>query len=165
MQSFRQYKTLRQTVRAQVDTGNIVNTSLETTSVFEKSEGSNTSMLTTESLKSAHADQEPIIVGWEGPDDQLNPRNWTLTKRWAIFAVLWINVFAVDWASSCDSPVSSSIEKEFHVGDEAEALSPSLYTFGLAFGSVFAGPISETVGRNPIYVCALMLPSYEDNDR
>lgn len=38
------------------------------------------------------------------------------------------------------------------MSEEAEALSPSLYTFGLALGSLFAGPIAETVGRNPVYV-------------
>jgi MFS transporter, DHA1 family, multidrug resistance protein len=154
MQSFRQYRTLRQAVNAQVNTGKIVNTSLEKTSVLESVTPAS-SIVSTESLKSSGSgEQEPIIVGWEGPNDRLNPRNWSTTRRWAIFAILWINVFAVDWASSCDSPVDKSIEKQFGVGDEVEALSPSLYTFGLALGSLFAGPISETVGRNPIYVRA-----------
>lgn len=162
MQSFRQFNTLRRAVRAQVDTGKIVNTSLKKTSVLEDDTPAS-SVVSTESLKSITFDEvDPIIVGWEGPNDQLKPRNWSATKRWAIFAVLWINVFAVDWASSCDSPVHKSIEKEFGASDEAEALSPSLYTFGLALGSVFAGPISETVGRNPIYV-RLSLVSHDES--
>ena len=91
------------------------------------------------------------------PEDPLNPRNWSMSRRIVIFAILWINVFAVDWASSADSQVDKSIEKAFHVSDEAEALSPSLYTFGLAIGAIAAGPISETVGRLPVYVYSRIL--------
>lgn len=60
--------------------------------------------------------------------------------------------FAVDWASAADGQAGAAIAKEFHVSGEAESLSSSLYTFGLAAGSLFAGPIAETVGRNPVYV-------------
>ena len=93
-----------------------------------------------------------ILVEWDGPRDPLNPRNWSLAYRNTIFCILWINVFTVDWGSSADSQAGSTISKVFGVSEEAEALSPSLYTFGLAAGSVFAGPIAETVGRNPVYV-------------
>ncbi|KAI9825539.1 MAG: hypothetical protein M1819_000531 [Sarea resinae] len=100
---------------------------------------------------------QPIPVEWDGPNDPLNPRNWTLARRSWVFIILWINVFAVDWASSADSQAGKTIAKEFHVSEEAEALSPSLYTFGIAFGALFAGPIAETVGRNPIYVLSRCL--------
>ncbi|KAK4541988.1 hypothetical protein LTR36_007188 [Oleoguttula mirabilis] len=75
----------------------------------------------------------------------------------AVFWILWINVFAVDWASSADSQTGGEVASTFHVSAEAEALSVSLYTFGLAAGSLFAGPIAETVGRNPIYVVSRCL--------
>lgn len=58
----------------------------------------------------------------------------------------------MDWASPADGQTGARIARVFHISEEAEALSPSLYTFGLAFGSLFAGPIAETVGRNPVYV-------------
>lgn len=106
----------------------------------------------TDSPESQDEQDGVILVEWEGPRDPLNPRNWSLAYRNWIFVILWINVFAVDWASSADSQTGSTISKVFGVSEEAEALSPSLYTFGLAAGSVFAGPIAETVGRNPVYV-------------
>lgn len=98
------------------------------------------------------ADGSHIIVEWEGPTDPLNPRNWSMSWRIWIFAVVWINVFAVDWAAGADSQASDTISKVFHVSKEAETLSPAMYTFGVAIGALFAGPISETVGRNPIYI-------------
>ncbi|KAL1301898.1 hypothetical protein AAFC00_006077 [Neodothiora populina] len=95
---------------------------------------------------------ESKLVDWNGPDDKCNPRNWSRTRRWGVLFLLWINVFALDWAGSADSQASSKISAQFHVSEEAETLSPALYNFGIGFGALFAGPISETVGSNPIYI-------------
>lgn len=150
MQSLIQYRSLRTAVAAQIQTGRVVNHSNAKHSVLEADPDA-TSSITTDSLGKEESN-EPIMVGWESETDPLNPRNWSLTRRCFIFAILWVNVFAVDWASSCDSQDGSKIAKQFHVSEEAEALSPSLYTFGLAVGSLFAGPLSETFGRNLNYV-------------
>ncbi|KAF2168806.1 hypothetical protein M409DRAFT_20823 [Zasmidium cellare ATCC 36951] len=151
MQSPRQYRAVRSAVARQVETGKIVNLPNEKVSVLSDDASSQTSHSTADLKEKSHEDGD-IIVGWEGPQDPLNPRNWSIARRCVIFAILWINVFAVDWASSADSQAGSKIAKQFHVSEEAEALSPSLYTFGLAIGSLAAGPIAETVGRNPVYV-------------
>lgn len=153
MQSLRQYAIIRAAAKAQVDAGRIDNSAPVQPSVFENSDddGSNVS-ISKESWHSDEPEEDPIIVGWQGVEDPLNPRNWTLQRRAVIFCILWINVFAVDWASSADSQAGGVIAQQFHVSEEAEALSPSLYTFGLAAGSLLAGPIAETVGRNPVYV-------------
>lgn len=138
----------------------MLNSSINKPSVLESQKGDSQSSIDAGTLHHTASGKEHgsvIIVGWEGVNDPLNPRNWSLTRRSVIFAILWINVFAVDWASSADSQAGTKIAAEFHVSEEAEALSPSLYTFGLAAGSLFAGPIAETVGRNPIYVVSRIL--------
>ena len=152
MQSLRQYRLLRIAAESQANTGRVVNCPNDKRSVFERQSSSESTITTTDSSEWKESNNDPITVGWEGPEDPLNPRNWPITRRCIIFAILWVNVFAVDWASSADSQAGKKIAKAFHVSEEAEALSPSLYTFGLAAGSIFAGPIAETVGRNPIYV-------------
>jgi MFS family permease len=43
---------------------------------------------------------------------------------------------------------------EFHVSKVAENLSTAVFLFGVGTGALFAGPISETVGRNPTYLVA-----------
>ncbi|GAB7355541.1 hypothetical protein MBLNU459_g6020t2 [Dothideomycetes sp. NU459] len=96
--------------------------------------------------------KEPCMVEWDGPKDPANPRNWPLSKRAGILCIIWLNVWALDWAGSADSQASSKISSDFHVSVEAETLSPALYTFGIGTGALFAGPISESVGRNPIYI-------------
>lgn len=87
------------------------------------------------------------IVEWDGPDDYCNPRAWPLWKRSAILCLLWLNVWALDWAGSADSQASAKSSAEFHVIEEAETLSPALYNFGIGLGALFAGPIS---GKNDV---------------
>lgn len=130
LQSYRQYKALRKAVAAQVQTGEIVNHSNDKVSIFEEYDRSLTSSVTTESLRSKDGGKDDIVVGWESQRDALNPRQWPLSWRTTIFVVLWFNVFAVDWASSCDSQVDDQIETAFGVGSTKESLSPSIYTFG-----------------------------------
>jgi MFS family permease len=48
------------------------------------------------------------------------------------------------------------MQKEFHVKSEAiPTLGITTYLFGLATGSLFLAPISETYGRKPVYVIAM----------
>lgn len=42
--------------------------------------------------------EDPNRVAWDGPDDQLNPQNWTETRRWLITLVcslMTVNVYVV----------------------------------------------------------------------
>ena len=136
LQSYRQYQELRKAVTAQVETGEIINHSNDKVSVFEANDRKLTSSISTDSLKSSQVEkQDDITVGWESSTDALNPRQWTLTRRTVIFAVLWVNILAVDWASACDSQLDDEIEKEFGVGSTKESLSPSIYTFGTSLPS------------------------------
>lgn len=47
---------------------------------------------------------------------------------------------------------NTKASQAFHVSKEAESLSTAMYLFGISSGSLFAGPLSETVGRNPTYL-------------
>jgi MFS family permease len=47
--------------------------------------------------------------------------------------------------------------EEFHVSQVAENLSTAMFLFGVGTGALFAGPISETIGRNPTYLVATAL--------
>lgn len=39
---------------------------------------------------SEEEDKDPNIVTWDGPDDPMNPMNWTMKKKWSNIAVLSI---------------------------------------------------------------------------
>lgn len=99
-------------------------------------------------------DQNPVnsFVDWDANDIYLSPRQWSRTKRTFAFILIWINCWAVDWPATGDSQTAGKLVEQFHQTEWAGALGPALYTMGIAVGALFAGPISETVGRNPIYI-------------
>jgi MFS family permease len=47
--------------------------------------------------------------------------------------------------------------EEFHVNSTEAILPLSLYVFALALGPILGGPLSETVGRYPIYLASTPL--------
>lgn len=94
----------------------------------------------------------PSFVDWDPSDKHLAPRNWSTARRTAAFIIIWINCFAVDWPATAEAGTSSKLVEHFGQSKWAACLGAALYTFGIAIGALFAGPMSETVGRNPIYV-------------
>jgi len=87
-----------------------------------------------------------------GDDDPLDPRNWPLADRCKNIAILSFLIFVQGWAGAAESMANTAASKEFGVGKIAENLSTAMYLFGIGSGSLFAGPVSQTVGRNPTYL-------------
>ena len=98
-----------------------------------------------------------FIVGYAGENDPLNPQNWSKTRRMVITIIVANIGLIVGFASSVDSAVLQQARQEFHVGEIAEALATGLYLVGFGVGAFFAAPISETVGRNPVYIVTMTL--------
>lgn len=96
-----------------------------------------------------------LVVRSCGDDDPTDPHNWPLQRRIQTFCVLFLMVFAFGWVSSCDSDILKPMSAEMHVSEEAETLATALFMIGLASGALVAGPISETVGRNPVYFISM----------
>ncbi|KAE9993962.1 hypothetical protein EG327_002296 [Venturia inaequalis] len=85
-------------------------------------------------------------------NDPSNPRNWPSWKKWTLFLVLIPLDLSVSWGASGYSPAASLLEKEFHVSAQVATLGLSLYVIGLAFGPMLSAPLSESFGRNPVYI-------------
>jgi MFS family permease len=58
---------------------------------------------------------------------------------------------------SIDSAALPQAAEEFGVSEVTESLATGLFLVGFGFGGLFAGPISETVGRNPVYIVTLLV--------
>ncbi|EGU73808.1 hypothetical protein FOXB_15716 [Fusarium oxysporum f. sp. conglutinans Fo5176] len=92
-----------------------------------------------------------------GEDDPLNPLNWSRSGRAKNVFIICFLVFTQCWAGSAISMGNSMASEEFHVSQVAENLSTAMFLFGVGTGALFAGPISETIGRNPTYLVATAL--------
>ena len=74
-------------------------------------------------------------------------------SRFNIAAIGWI----VGFASSIDSAALLQAAADFGVSEVTESLATGLFLIGFGVGALVAGPISETVGRNPVYIATLSL--------
>ncbi|TKA81917.1 hypothetical protein B0A49_00150 [Cryomyces minteri] len=98
-----------------------------------------------------------FVVGYEGENDPMNPHNWGITKRICATMMVASIGFVVGLASAIDASAVSEAAKEFGVSEVVESLATGLYLVGFGVGALFAGPVSETLGRNPVYISTLTL--------
>lgn len=98
-----------------------------------------------------------FIVGFQNGKDTLNPHNWSFWKRWLSVLLVSQIGFVVGLAASIDSAIQQQAKLTFGVSEVTESLATGLFLVGFAFGSFTSGPVSETVGRNPVYIVTLAL--------
>jgi multidrug resistance protein len=117
--------------------------------------------LTNTEQDNAHTSPEqddPNIVGWDGPDDPQNPLNWAPKKKWSIIAALGAITLISPLASSFFAPGVPQVMRAF---DEQSNLIAtfvvSIYLLGFAIGPLIIAPMSEIYGRMPIYnICNVL---------
>ncbi|KAJ6585510.1 MFS polyamine transporter [Mycena capillaripes] len=96
-------------------------------------------------------DDSDIVVDWEGPDDPLNPKNWSRNKKWAATLVVSSFTLISPVASSMIAPASAEVADHLAIkNDVTIGLITSIFVLGYAFGPLFWGPMSEIFGRNRI---------------
>ncbi|GAM86447.1 hypothetical protein ANO11243_044610 [Dothideomycetidae sp. 11243] len=96
------------------------------------------------------------VRGYHDDNDPTNPHNWGYAKRiWVTATISFIGLI-VGFASSIDSAAIEQASDEFGVSLVAESCATGLFLIGFGVGALFAGPFSETVGRNPVYIVTLL---------
>ena len=70
-----------------------------------------------------------------------------------IASIGWV----VGFASSIDSAALVQATADFGVSEVTESLATGLFLIGFGCGALFAGPVSETIGRNPVYIATLSI--------
>ncbi|RSM11275.1 hypothetical protein CDV31_006827 [Fusarium ambrosium] len=107
------------------------------------------------------AEDDPNIVGWNGPDDPENPMNWPARRKWiniALMSLLTIispiptSANTAPKGSSMFAPGVAKIMVEFNSTSSLLAtFVVSIYFIGYAFGPLVFAPLSEIYGRVYIY--------------
>ncbi|KAG2226712.1 hypothetical protein INT45_001059 [Circinella minor] len=93
-------------------------------------------------------------LSWE-PNDPENPQNWSKGFRWVYTLIVSSLVVSSAFGSSIVSGDRDGITSEFHVSSTVHALQVSLMVCGFGVGPILWSPLSETVGRKPVYIIAL----------
>ncbi|KAF4978617.1 hypothetical protein FZEAL_5020 [Fusarium zealandicum] len=98
-----------------------------------------------------------FVVEWEGPDDPLNPKNWSVGRRIGVTLQISMIALFVGAASGIDATVLPQAAASLGVSEVAESLATGLYLVGMGLGSLVAGPFSETFGRNVVYTASMAI--------
>ncbi|KAG2132085.1 major facilitator superfamily domain-containing protein [Suillus clintonianus] len=85
---------------------------------------------------------------YEWQHDPVNPRNWSLGKKWTTTTILAIYTFVTPLASSIMAPGLPDVAIKFNITNPTiTALTLSIFLLSFAIGPLFAAPLSEVYGR------------------
>ncbi|XXZ98132.1 Major facilitator superfamily multidrug transporter nag3 [Meyerozyma guilliermondii] len=91
-------------------------------------------------------------------DDKQNPKNFGTGRKWMITVVLGIICFVVALGSAIVTGDLEGPAATFGVSEEVIILaSVTMFVLGFGFGPCIFAPLSEEVGRKPIYSVTLFL--------
>ena len=103
-------------------------------------------------------------VYWE-PEDAENPRLWPLWYKGISIVTMSLGATVVSLFSTLYTSGIPGLEDEFHISKIVGLLGVFTYLLGMGVGTIVSAPLSELVGRRPVYlVCMtiflmLILPS------
>ncbi|KAI0836654.1 MFS general substrate transporter [Hypoxylon sp. FL0890] len=101
---------------------------------------------------------DPNIVDWDGPDDPTNPRNWSKTIKMLNIVLVSLSVLYSNIATTMFAPGAGSLVSEFGVTNSIVAtLAVTIPSLGSSMGPLLFAPLSEVVGRVPIYWASSIL--------
>lgn len=97
---------------------------------------------------------EPVNLSeldWDSPDDPGNPQNWSSPYKWFItMTVAWM-CLVVTFGSSLYTAAIFKFEEEFGASQTLSLAGLTFYLVGLSLGPVSGAPMSEILGRRPVY--------------
>ncbi|KAJ5231826.1 Major facilitator superfamily domain general substrate transporter [Penicillium citrinum] len=163
MESYLQYRRIRQTVRRQlaeieskcscegytIGSPHNVSCPLNHSKELDAEKGP--------SAQAIAENDSLIMVGWDGPDDPLNPANASVARKLFMTFLVSLIAISVTAASAIDASGVLQYSEYFHVSDVVGSLATGLFLVGFGAGSLLSGPFSETVGRNAVYLITMLL--------
>ncbi|KAI0145322.1 major facilitator superfamily domain-containing protein [Xylariaceae sp. FL1272] len=100
---------------------------------------------------------EYFKVEWKDTDDQFNPKRWSTVRRVGSTLLVCLVALVATIASSIDSVVITKAAAELGVASIVESLATALFLVGFGAGALLASPLSELVGRFPVYIVSLVI--------
>lgn len=104
-------------------------------------------------------------VFWNSGNDPSDPHNWPLWYKSLTIAAVTLGATAISLSSTIYTSGIPGIEDEFGVSKLTALSGVTTYLLGMAFGSIIFAPLSELIGRRPVYIASmgafllLLLPS------
>lgn len=90
-------------------------------------------------------------------NDPENPQNWSRAYKWTVTLIASFLVLAVAYGSAAPTGGLSLIEDRFGVSLEVANLTVAIMVIGFAVGPLIWSPLSEQIGRRPVYIISMTL--------
>lgn len=91
------------------------------------------------------------------PNDPENPHNWPSSRKWLYTFIYSWAVISAAFGSSSLAGGLETINRKFNVSTEVSTLSVSLMVVGFLVGPLLWAPMSEQIGRRPVYFISFFL--------
>lgn len=91
-------------------------------------------------------------LDWDSPSDPDNPQNWPKWKKWFITMTVANVCLCVSLGSSLYVSGVPEIMQKFQKSQELCLSGLTFYLLGLGLGPVLMAPLSEIIGRQPVYM-------------
>ncbi|KAF3764491.1 MFS general substrate transporter [Cryphonectria parasitica EP155] len=89
--------------------------------------------------------------------DPENPHHWSKLYKWYVTMVAAMVVVCVAYGSSIVTGGLGLIEDKYNVSEEVAILTCSIMVCGFAVGPLLWSPLSEIIGRRPVYIISFAL--------
>ncbi|KAJ5691130.1 hypothetical protein N7488_011865 [Penicillium malachiteum] len=89
---------------------------------------------------------------WNWDEDPSNPYNWPTRVKVHQVVMIGALAFTTSMGVSILSPAQEIMMKQFNISSTVAIMPLSLYALALGLGPVVGGPLSETVGRLPVFI-------------
>ncbi|KAJ5303882.1 NADP transhydrogenase beta subunit [Penicillium atrosanguineum] len=90
-------------------------------------------------------------------DDPENPKNWSKAYKWYCTMVVAFTCFVVAFCSSVITAGLTGPVEAFHVSREVSFVVVSVFVIGFGVGPMVFAPLSEIIGRRPVYAVTLFI--------
>ncbi|KAJ3883287.1 MFS general substrate transporter [Lentinula edodes] len=111
----------------------------------------NTSQLEGRKEGNVTVDEDKYLVTFD-IDDPKNPQNWSDARRWYLTFLAGMLVLNATFSSSAPSGIADALVEEFALSEEVVTLTISLFVAGYCVGPLLWGPLSEELGRRPVFI-------------
>ena len=89
------------------------------------------------------------------PDGQ-DPKRWSVPRKVYVNTIFMFMVFVNTYISGIYSPSIKAMLHDVPMSREVADLGTGMYMFGIAVGSLLWGPMSQVVGRRPVFLVSLV---------
>lgn len=91
-------------------------------------------------------------VTWDSPTDPANPLNWPRKAKWATAILTSLGGLVTLMSGIMLAPGLGVIGHDLKISEAEASLALSIYVLAFAFGPMLLAPLSEVVGRRPIWI-------------